>query len=240
MTPELNKIYTGDCVEHMRSWPDQFINSCVTSPPYYGLRDYGHVGQIGLEATPEAFVSRLVEVFREVKRVLRDDGTLWLNLGDSYAANRSYQVHNSKGAKEHTYGVGSKVPDGLKSKDLIGIPWMVAAGGKQGQGYQAAVVGATVRRLTVVECERLQSFADNYTLIPWDATPREAQDRAETVAYLGAHGLAAAEADALADTPDGHRYKGLGNSMCGDVMLWIGKRIEAVEEAIPKKKIIWP
>lgn len=69
--------------------PSESVNTCVTSPPYFGLRDYGHVGQIGLEATPDEFVGKLVEVFREVRRVLRDDGTLWLNLGDSYAAQRS-------------------------------------------------------------------------------------------------------------------------------------------------------
>lgn len=78
-------ILTGDCIASMRGLPDQSVHTCVTSPPYFGLRDYGVDGQIGLEATPDAFVARLVEVFREVRRVLRDDGTLWLNLGDSYA-----------------------------------------------------------------------------------------------------------------------------------------------------------
>jgi DNA modification methylase len=81
------KILNGDCIEMMRTLPEKSINCCVTSPPYYGLRDYGHEGQIGLEETPDAFVKKLVEVFREVKRILKDDGTLWLNLGDSYASN---------------------------------------------------------------------------------------------------------------------------------------------------------
>lgn len=102
--------------------------------------------------------------------------------------------------------------------------------------HAPAIAGATVRRLTVVECERLQSFPDNYTLIPWDAAPREAQDHAETVAYLEAHGFSAAEAEKLADTPDGHRYKGLGNSMNGEVMAWIGARIQAVEEILQERK----
>ena len=95
-------------------------------------------------------------------------------------------------------------------------------GGKPGQGYQAAVDGMTVRRLTVTECERLQDFRDDYTLIPWPSKPREGQDRIETVAYLMSHGLPREDAEDLADTPDGHRYKGLGNSMARCVMVWIG------------------
>ena len=118
-------IRVGDCRDILRSLPDQSVQTCVTSPPYFGLRDYGMADQIGLEQTPDAFVAELVSVFREVRRVLRDDGTLWLNLGDSYAANRSYQVTDNK----HT-DVGNhmpmRVPDGLKPKDLIGIPWRVA------------------------------------------------------------------------------------------------------------------
>jgi DNA modification methylase len=99
----------------------------VTSPPYYSLRDYGVDGQIGLEDTPDEYVQRLVDVFREVRRVLRDDGTVWLNLGDSYAANRSYQVPQSK-HQAHDFGSSNaqKVPSGLKAKDLIGVPWLVA------------------------------------------------------------------------------------------------------------------
>ena len=92
------QISVGDCIESMRDMPDCSVQCCVTSPPYWGLRDYGHEGQIGLEATPEDYVERIVAVFREVRRVLKDDGTLWLNLGDSYA-------------------------DG---KQLVGIPWLVA------------------------------------------------------------------------------------------------------------------
>jgi len=124
-------VHVGDCLASLRQMPAESVNTCVTSPPYFGLRDYGHEGQIGLEDTPEAYVARLVEVFREVRRVLRDDGTLWLNLGDSYAANRAYQVPSTKGGPKHgpgqsAGGAGSVVPDGLKPKDLIGIPWRVA------------------------------------------------------------------------------------------------------------------
>jgi DNA modification methylase len=120
-------LYQGDCVSTLCNLPDESVHCCVTSPPYFGLRDYGVDGQIGLEQTPEHFVERLVEVFREVRRVLRDDGTLWLNLGDSYAANRSYQVSPTKwDGLDFGKSNASKVPDGLKPKDLIGIPWRVA------------------------------------------------------------------------------------------------------------------
>lgn len=125
------QLLVGDCIASMKSLPDQSVHTCVTSPPYFGLRDYGMDGQIGLEDTPDAFVARLVKVFQEVRRVLRDDGTLWLNLGDSYAANRAYQVPSTRGGPKHgpgqsAGGKGSAVPDGLKQKDLIGIPWRVA------------------------------------------------------------------------------------------------------------------
>ncbi len=119
----------------MKTLPEQSVNCCVTSPPYFGLRDYGHEGQIGLEETPEAFIQKMVEVFREVKRVLRDDGTLWLNLGDSYAgsgkgrnADGSHQEGGKQGTNKGTV-LGSLVKtyaQDCKPKDLIGIPWMVA------------------------------------------------------------------------------------------------------------------
>jgi len=100
-------IEFGDCRETMRRWAAQGVKAqtCVTSPPYYGLRDYGHDGQIGLEETPEQYITAMVEVFWCVWNVLADDGTLWLNIGDSYAASSNA---------------------GLKQKDLIGIPWMLA------------------------------------------------------------------------------------------------------------------
>ena len=128
------EIKQGDALSVLKTMPDQSINTCVTSPPYWGLRDYGVDGQLGLEPTPAEYVANLVEVFREVKRVLRDDGTLWLNLGDSYAS-----VHTG-GQKSPKSTVGSNMPGvqeirqpkarpqeyGLKDKDLVGIPWRVA------------------------------------------------------------------------------------------------------------------
>lgn len=109
------------------------VQMCVTSPPYYGLRDYGHEGQIGLEETPEVFIANLVEVFRCVRDVLADDGTLWVNIGDSYAGGGGFSPNspsNQNGSKQTTHKGSIKgrigVPDGLKTKDLIGIPWMLA------------------------------------------------------------------------------------------------------------------
>jgi len=139
-------ILTGDCLEVLRGLPDGMAQTCVTSPPYYGLRDYGHAGQIGLEESPDAYVARLVDVFREVRRVLRDDGTLWLNLGDSYGtsgatagANNTQHGGDKRKAKDgHAtpfrsgsayLGKGATVSAaafGCKPKDLLGIPWMVA------------------------------------------------------------------------------------------------------------------
>jgi DNA modification methylase len=126
----------------MKTLDANSIQTCVTSPPYFGLRDYGHDGQIGLEPTPEDFVAAMVAVFREVRRVLRDDGTLWLNLGDTYAANRGGTtppaqtvaggISGKGGQKERRGQADGYNPTrdctryGLKHKDLIGIPWRVA------------------------------------------------------------------------------------------------------------------
>lgn len=124
-------VYLGDCVDSMKTMPDQSVQTCITSPPYFGLRDYGVDGQIGLEQSPEAYVAKLVEVFREVKRVLMDDGTLWLNLGDSYAGSGKGQYLDGENdpKKKKTKGMklnNGNVPLGLKPKDLMGIPWRVA------------------------------------------------------------------------------------------------------------------
>lgn len=131
------QIIRGDCRETLKTLPEKSVHCCVTSPPYFGLRDYGMADQIGLEQTPEAFVAELVAVFREVRRVLRDDGTLWLNLGDSYAAGGTGGA-SDKSLLNGGRGVGPlekikqgpilsrKPSNGLKPKDLIGIPWRVA------------------------------------------------------------------------------------------------------------------
>ncbi len=104
------ETYCGDALAVLRTMGADSIHTCVTSPPYYHLRDYGIPGQIGMESTPEEYIARLTEVFREVWRVLRPDGTLWINIGDSYAGgNCRYRM-----------------PAGLKPKDLMGIPWLLA------------------------------------------------------------------------------------------------------------------
>ena len=135
MNSELFELHIGDCVESMKQMDDQSVNCCVTSPPYFGLRDYGVDGQIGLENTPDAYVARLVEVFREVRRVLRDDGTLWLNMGDSYArtggTDRKVSASAQVGSTRNTLDqMGDRTSNasaiGLKAKDLIGVPWMLA------------------------------------------------------------------------------------------------------------------
>jgi DNA modification methylase len=129
------RIIQGDCIEGLRTLPDASVHCVVTSPPYWGLRDYGQDGQIGLEETPEVYVDRMVEVFREVRRVLRDDGTCWVNLGDSYANNGARDSSKvggftgdriRRGVKGTMDSRPREIPSGLKPKDLVGIPWRVA------------------------------------------------------------------------------------------------------------------
>jgi DNA modification methylase len=121
-------LITADVLQGLAVLPDQSVHCVVTSPPYWGLRDYGVAGQIGLEPTFQLYVSRMVEVFREVRRVLRDDGTLWVNLGDSYAGHNlpGWRPGNEtkNGGVSNKNGVGYIA--GLKPKDLLGIPWRVA------------------------------------------------------------------------------------------------------------------
>lgn len=141
---EFNKVIEGDCLEVLKELPDEIVDCCVTSPPYYALRDYGNEKQIGLEKTPEAYINKLVAVFHEVKRVLKDDGTLWVNIGDSYAAQRggSHQPAETLGGGKHGKAANGETVNrgrnagyspsrnasaiGLKHKDLIGIPWLLA------------------------------------------------------------------------------------------------------------------
>lgn len=140
---QLHQILVGDCIDMMRTLPDESVHTCVTSPPYYGLRDYGANGQIGLEETPAEFIARLVDVFREVRRVLRADGTMWLNMGDSYAGSWGAQgrpqgdgqmsgrsVTSARQINEHPRfksGTGVRGREmGMKPKDLMGMPWRLA------------------------------------------------------------------------------------------------------------------
>jgi DNA modification methylase len=151
MNLPIDTIICGDALIELQTLPSESVDCCVTSPPYYGLRDYGVDGQIGLEESPEAYVSKLVEIFREVKRVLKDEGTLWLNLGDSYSrdvakggsgpngkhdfipdyGNARKIMSESKGSSDGGVGRADRAPvrvcgSNLKPKDLIGVPWMVA------------------------------------------------------------------------------------------------------------------
>jgi site-specific DNA-methyltransferase (cytosine-N4-specific) len=138
-------LYCGDALEVLRELPDRSVHMCCTSPPFYGLRDYGVEGQIGLEDSPDAWVSRLVEVFREVRRVLRDDGTLWVEIGDSYAGSWGNQGRKAERGTQRPVNGGmltpvhdgrypdagsntDKIPEGatFKPKDLIGQPWLLA------------------------------------------------------------------------------------------------------------------
>ena len=136
-----HKIILGDCIAGMKTMPDGCVQTCITSPPYFGLRNYqGGTEEIGQEQTPESYIQKMVEVFREVRRILRDDGTVWLNLGDSYASNGCYinawyeKEHNKEKKHLHTenrerYEDRKAFRGGefnIKAKDLIGIPWRVA------------------------------------------------------------------------------------------------------------------
>jgi len=127
---ELNHIYEGDALTLLKTFPSEIFNCCVTSPPYYALRDYGVEGQLGMEETPELYVEKMVQVFREVKRTLKKDGTLWLNLGDSYFGSGQGYGDTKTTNKGHNGSRQRKKPEwhdcNLKPKDLIGIPWMVA------------------------------------------------------------------------------------------------------------------
>jgi len=125
-----HRVLIGDCIESMRTLPDKSVQICVTSPPYYGLRDYGVDGQIGLEETPAEFIGRLVEVFREVRRVLQDDGTAWVNMGDSYATDSKWGGSTGGKHVKALHGDGSigrtRTRTGLPDKNLMGMPWRLA------------------------------------------------------------------------------------------------------------------
>jgi site-specific DNA-methyltransferase (cytosine-N4-specific) len=119
-------VFQGDAEVLLRQCPSDFFRCCVTSPPYWGLRDYGTRGQIGAEENPNDYTVRLVAVFDEVRRVLTEDGTLWLNIGDSYTSgNRAYRAPDKKNPVR-AMSYRARTPDGLKPKDLVGIPWRLA------------------------------------------------------------------------------------------------------------------
>ena len=124
---EYNKIINGNSLEVLKTLPDNSVDCCVTSPPYYALRDYGVDGQIGLEETPEAYIAKLSDVFMEVYRVLKPEGTLWLNIGDSYNGNKKGNTETIKHkVVAESNDFHKKLWKGAKQKDLIGVPWMLA------------------------------------------------------------------------------------------------------------------
>ena len=124
--PLESTVFQGDATAILRQLPDNFFRCCVTSPPYWGLRDYAAEGQIGAEENPEDYVEHLVEVFQGVKRVLSEDGTFWLNIGDSYTSgNRGYRAPDKKNPIR-AMSYRPPTPEGLKPKDLVGIPWKIA------------------------------------------------------------------------------------------------------------------
>jgi DNA modification methylase len=134
---ETNRIICGDAAAALQSIPPESVNCCITSPPYYGLRDYGARGQLGLEQPPAEYIARLVAVFREVRRVLRGDGTVWIVIADSYAGSgkgalRAEKLKTTKTKQSYRYTVdnpAAQIPqtwDGIKPKDMIGAPWLLA------------------------------------------------------------------------------------------------------------------
>ena len=130
---ELDTIYNEDCLTGMQRIPDGSVDCCVTSPPYYLQRDYGVDGQIGLEDELNDYIAKLVEVFREVRRILKPDGTFWLNIGDGYAAGTTavHAISNNPGVGANRPDAQNSVrrpgnPNGCKTKDMIGVPWMLA------------------------------------------------------------------------------------------------------------------
>lgn len=136
MNKTMNKIIFGDALAGLKLLQDESVDTCITSPPYFNLRDYGCNGQIGLEQTPEEYIDKLVKIFREVRRVLKADGTLWINIGDSYAGSGKGGATHPDNAKKYKQGTNQgmlgaekttnvKTP-GIKPKDLIGIPWLLA------------------------------------------------------------------------------------------------------------------
>lgn len=129
----MSKILCGDAAGVLKTLPPESVNMCVTSPPYYGLRDYGEQGQIGIEQSPSEYIARLVAVFDEVYRVLKKDGTLWLNIGDSYAGSgKGPMTLTADGKNKDVFDMMSRIYEvpkswsGIKPKDMIGIPWMLA------------------------------------------------------------------------------------------------------------------
>lgn len=153
------RIITGDCLETLRTLPAGTAQCCVTSPPYYGLRDYGVEGQIGLEETPDAFVDRLVEVFREVRRVLRDDGTLWLNIGDSYSANAGQRTRGGPPSASSTLAGNGHFGGGPKLRAMPAIESDGYARRGREQRARSAFRGGDVKAKDLIGIPWMLAFA---------------------------------------------------------------------------------
>ena len=174
----LNKIIQADAYEGMKLLPNESINTIITSPPYWQKRDYHDPGQLGLEADPHTFVMRLVRIMKEAYRVLRNDGTLWVNIDDTYAGSVKKRKHNdyggltSKGTREHYPQNTPQFFNGhFKKKDLIGIPWMFALGMRGGvlvhnqdmqRWVQLLEVAINNKNWSVVETVKKQIELSNY------------------------------------------------------------------------------
>ena len=180
------RILQGDVTERLREMPDGHFHGCVTSPPYFALRDYGVAGQLGLEPTPEAYIERMVGVFRELRRVLREDGTLWLNIGDSY--NGSGSIGGA--GKQHTNAGSAGRPDtragwsGLKPKDLVGIPWRLVLA-LQADGWYWRSCIAWTKRSAMPESVRDRHTSSWEPIFLLTKEPRYFYD-AEAVRQVGA------------------------------------------------------
>ena len=147
-------FYRGDVIDCLRKIPEKSVNTVVTSPPYWGLRDYGVDGQLGLESTPDEYVAKMVDVFREVRRVLRDDGTLWLNLGDTYCGTGNKGDYKDPkyldGRNGQKVALNNKIK-GLKAKDLVGIPGVLLLPFV----LMAGILGRILYGINQVQCRKV-------------------------------------------------------------------------------------
>jgi DNA modification methylase len=232
------KILVGDAVERLRELPDGSVRTCVTSPPYWGLRDYGNDGQLGLEATPQEFVENLCQVFDEVWRVLADDGTLWVNLGDSYAGSgkggQSAQKRSANWQPE--YANKGLVPDGLKAKDLVGIPWRFAfAMQDRGWYLRQDIIWAKPNPMPESVTDRCTKSHEYIFLLT--KNPRYYFDH-EAIRERGAMTRGDSAGSAQRDTAETHGVGG-GNSGINAAKEKLAKEIQEKGYSTRNKRSVW-